>query len=49
MFYVLYIWTVFLKASTMPEASSNSNNTDSHLSSLTAGFRDRLGFSQSQV
>merc|ERR1719239_1681713 len=36
-------------ASTMPEASSNSNNTDSHLSSLTAGFRDRLGLSQSQA
>ena len=40
---------VYLKVSTMPEASSNSNNTDSHLSSLTAGFRDRLGLSQSQV
>merc|ERR1712012_302764 len=35
-------------STTMPEAASNTNNTDSHLSSLTAGFRDRLGFSQSQ-
>ena len=25
------------------------NNTDSHLSSITAGFRDHLGLSQSQV
>merc|ERR1711962_803683 len=36
-------------STTMPEAASNTNNTDSHLSSLTAGFRDRLGFSQSQA